>query len=181
MWTPFANQWRIRHIDTCSKAMSNIIEIAAGVYIAAIITFVILYSRIKAWLHGVPRLSKEQLDRHAMWRLRQIGEGRMDARAACMVIPSEADLLASEAAWRREVEQARREIAAKKEEASLTPPEITPHEHTPTEAHPRIVIELVADPKFKVSPGLFRMHFARSLPIIARSCANSPVTADSAK
>ena len=49
-----------------------------------------------------------------MWRLRQIGEGRMDARTACIIIPSEADLLASEVAFLQEVEQAKREIAAKK-------------------------------------------------------------------
>ena len=51
-----------------------------------------------------------------MWRLRQIGErqdGCPHPRAG--FIPSEADLLASEAAFpKREAEQASREIAAKK-------------------------------------------------------------------
>ena len=97
-------------------------------YIAAIIGFVVLCARLKAWLCGVPRLSKKQPDRHAMWRLRQIGERRMDARTARMVIPSEADLLASEAAFLQEGEQAKREIAAKKEAAKPAPPEIAPQD-----------------------------------------------------
>ena len=121
--------------------MSNTIEqIAAGVLIfgaigvcvAAIIGFVVLCNRFKAWLRGVPRLSKKQLDRHAMWRLRQIGEGRMNAHTACRIIPSEADLLASEAAFLREAEQASRVIAAKKkakqEAAQPAQPEIAPRD-----------------------------------------------------
>lgn len=117
--------------------MSNTIEqVAAGVflvvcmtaYITAIIGFVVLCNRLKAWLRGVPRLSKKQLDRIAMWRLRQIGEGRMDARTACMVIPSEADLLASEAVFLQEVEQAKRELAAKKEAAQPVQPAPEPPE-----------------------------------------------------
>jgi hypothetical protein len=117
--------------------MSNTIEqVAAGVLIfgsigaciAGIIGFVVLCNRLKAWLRGIPRLSKKQLDRHAMWRLRQIGEGRMDARTACRIIPSEADLLASEAAFLREAEQASREIAAKKEAAQPAQPEIAPQD-----------------------------------------------------
>ncbi len=117
--------------------MSDTIEqVAAGVLIfgsigacgAAIVGLVVLCERIKEWFLGVRRLSKKQLDRHAVWRLRQIGEGRMDARTACRTIPSEADLLASEAAFLREAEQAKREIAAKKKAkqkaAQLVPPEI---------------------------------------------------------
>ena len=97
-------------------------------YIAAIIGFVVLCARLKAWLCGVPRLSKKQLDRHAMWRLRQIGERRMDARTACMVIPSEAELLASEGAFLQEGEQAKREIAAKQEAVQPAQPEIAPQD-----------------------------------------------------
>ena len=117
--------------------MSNTIEqVAAGVLIfgsigaciAAIIGLVVLCNRLKAWLRGIPRLSKKQLDRHAMWRLRQIGEGRMDARTACIIIPSEADLLASEAAFLREAEQASREIAAKKEATQPAQHEIAPQD-----------------------------------------------------
>ncbi|MGA7391125.1 MAG: hypothetical protein WCA06_00930 [Terrimicrobiaceae bacterium] len=117
--------------------MANSIEqVAAGVLvfgsiggcIAAIIGFVVLCERIKDWFLGVPRLSKKQLDRTAMWRLRQIGEGRMDARTACVAIPSEADLLAAEAAFQQEVEQAKREIAAKKEAAPPAQPEIAPQD-----------------------------------------------------
>ena len=134
-WPPFANQQTLRHSDTCSKAMSNTIEqVAAGVLvfgsigacIAAIIGFVVLCDRIKDWFLGVPRLSKKQLGRHAMWRLRQIGEGRMDARTACRIIPSEADLLASEAAFLQEAKQARREIAAKQEAVQPAQPAAEP-------------------------------------------------------
>ena len=117
--------------------MSNTIEqVAAGVLIfgsigaciATIIGFVVLCDRFKDWFLGVSRLSKKQLDRHAMWRLRQIGEGRMDARTACKIIPSEAELLASEAAFEQEVEQAKREIAAKQEAAQPAQPEIAPQD-----------------------------------------------------
>ena len=117
--------------------MSNTIEQVAasvlvfgsiGVCIAAIIGFVVLCNRLKDWFQGVPRLSKKQLDRHAMWRLRQIGEGRMDSHTACKIIPSEAELLASEAAFQQEVEQAKREIAARKEAAQPVQPEIAPQD-----------------------------------------------------
>jgi hypothetical protein len=117
--------------------MSNTVEqVAAGAllvvcmtaYIAAIIGFVVLCDRIKDWFLGIPRLSKKQLDRHAMWRLRQIGEGRMNSHTACRVIPSEADLLASEAAFLQEVEQAKREVAARKEAAQPAQPEIAPQD-----------------------------------------------------
>ena len=63
-----------------------------------------------------------------MWRLRQIGEGRMDSHTACMIIPSEAELLASEAAFLQEAKQAKREIAAKKEAAQPAQPEIAPQD-----------------------------------------------------
>ena len=52
----------------------------------------------------------------------------MDARTAFMVIPSEADLLASEAAFLQEAKQAKREIAAKKEAAQPAQPEIAPQD-----------------------------------------------------
>ena len=57
-----------------------------------------------------------------MWRLRQIGEARMNARTACRIIPSEADLLASEAAFLQEAEQAKRVMAARKEAAQPSQP-----------------------------------------------------------
>ena len=117
--------------------MSNTIEqVAAGVLvfgsigvcIAAIIGFVVLCDRIKDWFLGIPRLSKKQRERIAMWRLRQIGEGRMDSHTACMVIPSETELLASETAFLQEGEQAKREMAAKKEAVQPAPPEIAPQD-----------------------------------------------------
>jgi hypothetical protein len=97
-----------------------------GVCIAAIIGFVVLCDRIKDWFLGIPRLSKKQRERMAMWRLRQIGEGRMDARTACKVIPSETELLASEAAFLQEAKQARREIAAKQEAVQPAQPAAEP-------------------------------------------------------
>ena len=101
---------------------------AIGVCIAAIIGFVVLCDRIKDWFCGVPHISKKQHDRMAMWRLRQIGEGRMNAHTARMVIPSEADLLASEAAFLQEAEQAKRVMAARKEAAQPAQPEIAPQD-----------------------------------------------------
>ena len=98
----------------------------AGVFAAAI-GFAALCDRAKDWFLGVPRLSKKQRDRHAMWRLRQIGEGRMDSRTACKTIPSEAELLASEAAFLQEAKQAKREIAAKKA-VQPAQPEIAPQD-----------------------------------------------------
>ena len=58
----------------------------------------------------------------------QIGEGRMDARTACRIIPSEADLLASEAAFLQEAKQAKREIAAKQEAAKPAQTKIAPQD-----------------------------------------------------
>jgi hypothetical protein len=116
--------------------MSNTIEqVAAGVLIlgsvgaciAAIIGLVVLCDRIKDWFLGIPRLSEKQRERIAMWRLRQIGEGRMDSHSACMVIPSETELLASEAAFLQEAKQAKREIAAKKA-VQPAQPEIAPQD-----------------------------------------------------
>ena len=52
----------------------------------------------------------------------------MDARTARMAIPSEADLLASEAAFLQEAEQAKRVMAARKEAAQPAPPEIAPQD-----------------------------------------------------
>ena len=152
----------LRHNATRSKAMSNTIEqVAAGAllvvflagFVAVAIGFVVLCDRIKDWFLGVPRLSKKQLDRIAMWRLRQIGEGRMDFHTACRVIPSEADLLASEAAWVQEVEQAKREIAAKKKADQAAHPEVTPPEQVPMKTPPRVIFELIADRKFKLNLG----------------------------
>jgi hypothetical protein len=117
--------------------MSNTIEqVAAGVLMlglfgafgAAIIGFVVLCDRIKDRFLGVPRLSKKQRERIAMWRSRQIGEGRMDSHTACMVVPSEADLLASEVAFLQEAEQAKRVMAARKQTVQPAQPEIAPQD-----------------------------------------------------
>ena len=95
---------------------------------AAIIGFVVLCDRIKDRFLGIPRLSKKQRERMAMWRLIQIGEGRMDGRMACKVIPSEADLLASEVAFLQEAKQAKREMAAKQQAAQPAQPATAPHD-----------------------------------------------------
>ena len=76
---------------------------------------VLACDKAQRWLAGERTIPKAQRDRIARWRLRMIGEGRMDARTACMVIPNEADLLASETAFLHEAEQAKREIAAREE------------------------------------------------------------------
>ena len=117
--------------------MSNTIEqVAAGAllvvflagFVAATIGSAALCDRIKDWFLGVPRLSKRQRERIAMWRLRQIGEGRMDGHTVRKTIPSETELLASEAAFLQEGEQAKREIAAKQEAAQPAPLEIAPQD-----------------------------------------------------
>jgi hypothetical protein len=137
---------------------------------------VLACDKAQRWLAGERTIPKAQRDRIGRWKLRMIGEGRMDARTACMVIPSEADLLASEAALLHEAEEAKREIAASKEGEGLVSPaekqgsEIAPasppmtsepskvsplrtREQTPVAAPPRVIIEMVADPKFKVNLG----------------------------
>ena len=150
--------------------------------VGAGICIVIASDKAQRWLVGERTMPKAQRDRIAMWRLRMIAEGRMDARTSCVVIPSEADLLASEAAFLHEVEQTKRQIAARKEREELVsaaekqdtevasasppgssqPPELssprTPQQ-TPVAAPPRVVIELVADPKFKVNLGTVSDEF----------------------
>jgi hypothetical protein len=77
--------------------MSNGIEIAAGVYIVAIIGFVILYSRIKDWLCGVPPVSIKQRERIGVSRLRQIIKGRATHRNVLQLEPTESELEQEEA------------------------------------------------------------------------------------
>ena len=68
-------------------------------YIAAIFGFAVLCDRIKDWFLGVPRLSKNQRERIAMWRQTDRRGAGWIATRARMVIPSEAELLTSEAAF----------------------------------------------------------------------------------
>src|SRR4029077_17096984 len=55
-------------------------------------------------------------------------EGRMDSHTACMVVPSEADLLASEVAFLQEAEQAKRVMHARNQTAQPAQPEIAPQD-----------------------------------------------------
>ena len=90
--TPFANQRMLHHSATCSKAMSSVIQIAAGVYVVAIIGFVILYSWIQDWLCGVPPVSTTQRERIGIWRLRQIMKGRATHGDVLQLEPTESEL-----------------------------------------------------------------------------------------
>ena len=103
MRTPFANQKMLRHSDTCSKAMGNVIQIAAGVYIVAIIGFVILCNGIKNWLCGVPPVSIKQRERIGTWRLRQIMKGRATHRDVLQLDPTESELEQEEAEMAAEI------------------------------------------------------------------------------
>ena len=61
-------------------------------------------------------------------RLDARGIIRLDSHTACKIIPSEADLLASEAAFLQEGEWAKREIAPKQEAVQPAQPETTPQD-----------------------------------------------------
>jgi hypothetical protein len=71
---------------------NSIEQIAAGVYIVAIIGFVILCNGIKNWLCGVPPVSMKQRERIGTWRLRQIMKGRATHRDVLQLEPTESEL-----------------------------------------------------------------------------------------
>ena len=105
--------------------MSNTIEqIAAGVlifgsigaYIAAIIGFVVLCNRLKAWLCGVPHVSMKQRKRIRAWQHRQLIKHRYDSAFIPLMEPTESEL-----------EQEEVEIAAESA-AREAPPEIAPQD-----------------------------------------------------
>jgi hypothetical protein len=117
------------HIDTCSKAVSNSIEqIAAGVYIVAIIGFVILCNRIKDWLCGVPPVSIKQRERIGTWRLRQIMKGRATHRDVLQLEPTESELDQEEAEIAAEIATRERRQAAKQDPAPSAQPKVAPQD-----------------------------------------------------
>jgi hypothetical protein len=116
----------IRHIDTCSKAVSNIIEIAAGVYIVALIGFVILCNAIMDWLCGVPPVSMKQRERIGTWRLRQIMKGRAIHRDVLQLEPTESELDQAEAEIAAEIAARERRQAAKQDAAPSAQPKVAP-------------------------------------------------------
>ena len=97
--------------------MSNVIQIAAGVYIVAIIGFVILCNRTKNWLCGVPPVSLKQRERIGTWRLRQIMKGRATHRDVLQLEPSESELDQEEAEIAAEITAKERQQVAKQEAA----------------------------------------------------------------
>ena len=101
--------------------MSNITQIAAGVYIVAIIGFVILCNRTKNWLCGVPPVSMKQRERIGTWRLRQIMKGRATHRDVLQLDPTESELEQEEA-------EMAAEIAAKRGDK---PPSKPPRQRNP--------------------------------------------------
>ena len=116
------------HSATCSKAMSNVIQIAAGVYIVAIIGFVVLYNRVKDWLCGVPPVSMKQRERMGTCRLRQIMKGRATHRDVLQLEPSESELDQEEAEIAAEIAAKERRQAAKQAAAPPAQPAVTPQD-----------------------------------------------------
>jgi hypothetical protein len=111
-----------------------------------------LSQRIKDWLGGIPRLSKEQCDMIALWRLRQIGEGKMDSRTAITIIPSEHDLALMIAEIKAEAGAVGGELTPVAPPAASKPQKVSAPQVI-KESAPRVtsVIELVVDPAFKVN------------------------------
>jgi hypothetical protein len=117
------------HSATCSKTVGNSIEqIAAGVYIVAIIGFVILCNRIKDWLCGVPPVSIKQCELIGTWRLRQIAKGRATHRDVLQLEPTESELAQEEAEIAAGVAARERQQVAKQEAAQPAQPEVAPQD-----------------------------------------------------
>jgi hypothetical protein len=112
-----------------AKIVGNSIEqIAAGVYIVAIIGFVILCNLIKHWLCGVPPVSIEQRERIGTWRLRQIAEGRATHGDVLQLEPTESELAQEEAEIAAGVAARERQQVAKQEAAQPAQPEVAPQD-----------------------------------------------------
>ena len=109
--------------------MSNTIEqVAAGVYIVAIIGFVILCNRIKDWLCGVPPVSKKQRERIGIWRLRQIMKGRATHRDVLQLDPTESELDQEEAEIAAESCRKREATSRQARAAPPAQPEVAPQD-----------------------------------------------------
>ena len=108
--------------------MSNVIQIAAGVYIVAIIGFVILYNRIRDWLCGVPPVSIKQRERIGTWRLRQIMKGRATHRDVLQLKPTESELEQEEAEMAAEIAARERRQEARQDPAPPAQPKVAPQD-----------------------------------------------------
>ncbi len=117
--------------------MSNTIEqVAAGAlivgsiaaYVAAIIGFVVLCDRLKAWLCGVPHVSMKQRKRIRAWQHRQLIKHRYDPTFVPLMEPTESELEQEEAEAAAEIAARERRQAAKQEAVRPVPPEIAPQD-----------------------------------------------------
>ena len=119
----------LHHSATCSKTVGNSIEqIAAGVYIVAIIGFVILCNRIKDWLCGIPHVSMKQRDRIRVWQQRQIIKRRDGSAFIPLMEPTESELDQEKAEIAAEIAARERRQAAEKEAARSAQPEVAPQD-----------------------------------------------------
>jgi hypothetical protein len=105
-----------------------------AVIVAGWIGIVSLLDQIRNWFCAGPRLSKRDI-----WCLYQIRKGRMDARTAAAIVPSEADLKLMAAEIKKDAEDAETVAAS----ASASPPAASEGLEDPPPA-PTRVIELVA-------------------------------------
>ena len=115
---------------------STIEQVAAGVlifgsigaFVAAIIGFVVLCNRFKAWLRGVPRVSMKQRKRIRAWQHRQLIKHRYDSAFIPLMEPTESELEQEEVEIAAESAARERQQIAKQEAAQPAPPEIAPQD-----------------------------------------------------
>ena len=117
--------------------MSNTVEqVAAGVlifgsigaYVAAIIGFVVLCDRIKAWLCGVPHVSMKQRKRIRAWQHRQLIKHRDDPAFIPLMEPTESELAQEEAEIAAGIAARERQQPAKQEAVQPSQPEVAPQD-----------------------------------------------------
>jgi hypothetical protein len=113
--------------------MSNTIEqVAAGVllvvcmtaYIAAIIGFVVLCDRLKAWLCGIPHVSMKQRKRIRAWQHRQNMKRLHDPAFVPLMEPTESELAQEEAEIAAEIVAREWRQVARQEAVQPAQPEI---------------------------------------------------------
>jgi hypothetical protein len=147
-----------KHTATKLASLGEQVAVGLGllVVMAALIrgsmSVACLCQRIRDWFCGIPRLSKEQRDMINLWRLRQIGKGRMDSRTAITTVPSEHDLALMIAEIKAEAGAVGGELTPVVPPAASKPQKVSAPQVI-EESAPRVtsVIELVADPAFKVN------------------------------
>ena len=97
-------------------------------YIAAIIGFVILCDRLKAWLCGIPHVSWKQRERIRVWQQRQLIKYRDDPTFIPLMEPTESELEQEEAEIAAEVPARERRQVAKQEAVQPAQPEVAPQD-----------------------------------------------------